>query len=256
MCDLIIALLARASSEAKHIDIETFITIAMVQSPFFCHTAYMLASPEQQQALLDLFKEGSRLVYRKGELIIRDGDTPGGVFYIESGLVKAYDITRYGEENLLIIRKSEEIFPIIWAITDSKWHVMYESLCPTVVYRIDREKYIKAITSRTELLAPLLDITLKMYRIQSQRILNLEYRTARERLISFLLIMNERFGKSTKDGTVIEAPLRQQDIASSINTSRETASRELSALEKKNLISVEKMLITIKDEAKLRSFIE
>jgi CRP-like cAMP-binding protein len=216
----------------------------------------MLASPEQQQALLDLFKQGSRLEYRKGELIIREGDTPGGVFYIESGLVKAYDITRYGEENLLIIRKPEEIFPIIWAITESKWHVMYESLSPTVVYRISRKKYVEAIMTRNELLAPLLDITLQMYRIQSQRILNLEYRTARERLVSFLLIMSERFGKQTKNGTVIEAPLRQQDIASSINTSRETASRELSALEKKNILSVEKMLITIVDETKLRRIIE
>ncbi len=216
----------------------------------------MLASPEQQQALLDLFKQGSRLEYRKGELIIREGDTPGGVFYIESGLVKAYDITRYGEENLLIIRKPEEIFPIIWAITESKWHVMYESLSPTVVYRLSRKKYVEAIMTRNELLAPLLDITLQMYRIQSQRILNLEYRTARERLVSFLFIMSERFGKQTKNGTVIEAPLRQQDIASSINTSRETASRELSALEKKNILSVEKMLITIVDETKLRRIIE
>lgn len=216
----------------------------------------MLASPEQQEALLNLFKQGSRLEYKKGELIIRDGDTPGGVFLIESGLVKAYDITRYGEENLLIIRKSQEIFPIIWAITESKWHVMYEALSPTVVYRIDRKKYVDTITSSTDLLAPLLDITLQMYRIQSQRILNLEYRTARERMVSFLLIMRERFGKETPEGIVIEAPLRQQDIASSINTSRETASRELSALEKKGLLSVKKMLITLRDEEKLRQIIE
>lgn len=216
----------------------------------------MLASPEQQEALLNLFKQGSRLEYKKGELIIRDGDTPGGVFLIESGLVKAYDITRYGEENLLIIRKSQEIFPIIWAITESKWHVMYEALSPTVVYRIGRKKYVEAITSSTDLLAPLLDITLQMYRIQSQRILNLEYRTARERLVSFLLIMRERFGKETPEGVVIEAPLRQQDIASSINTSRETASRELSALEKKGLLCVKKMLITLRDEEKLRQIIE
>lgn len=216
----------------------------------------MLASPEQQEALLNLFKTGSRLEYKKGELIIRDGDTPGGVFFIESGLVKAYDITRYGEENLLIIRKPNEIFPIIWAITESKWHVMYEALSPTTVYRIGRKDYIKAITSSTDLLAPLLDITLQMYRIQSQRILNLEYRTARERLISFLLIMRERFGKETPEGIVIEAPLRQQDIASSINTSRETASRELSALERKGLLHVKKMLITLRDEDKLRQIIE
>lgn len=216
----------------------------------------MLASPTQQQALVRLFQEGSRLQYKKGELIIREGEVPGGVFFIESGLVKAYDITRYGEENLLIIRKQNEIFPIIWAVTQSEWHVMYEALSPTVVYRLSRDVYTDAIRTRSELLAPLMDIVLRMYRIQSQRILNLEYRTARERLVSFLLLMSERFGKEENGITTIEAPLRQQDIASSINTSRETASRELSYLEKKGLIEVEKMLISLKDVAKLRKIIE
>jgi CRP/FNR family transcriptional regulator len=216
----------------------------------------MLATREQKQALIDLFKEGTRLQYKKGELIVRNGDTPAGVFFIESGLVKAYDITRYGEENLLIIRKPEEIFPIIWAITASKWHVMYETMCPSVVYRLSREKYLEAITSRTELLAPLLDITLNMYRIQSQRVINLEYRTARERLVSFLLIMSDRFGEPIGTSIKIGAPLRQQDIASSINTSRETASRELSALEKKGLISMSKMHITLNDMEKIQRIIE
>lgn len=216
----------------------------------------MLASTQQEQALLDLFKKGSRLAYKKSELIIRAHDTPGGVYYIESGLVKAYDLTRYGEENLLIIRKEREIFPIIWAVTNSNWHVMYEALSPTIVYRLERQKYLDAISSRSDLLPPLLDITLEMYRIQSKRILNLGYRTARERLVSFLLIMNERFGAQTPKGVIIQAPLRQQDIASSINTSRETASRELSALEKKHLIAVEKMQITLKDVQALRNIIE
>ncbi len=216
----------------------------------------MLASPSQQQELVRLFQQGSRLQYKKGELIIREGEVPGGVFFIESGLVKAYDITRYGEENLLIIRKQNEIFPIIWAVTRNEWHVMYEALSPTVVYRLSRDAYIEAINARSELLAPLLDIVLRMYRIQSKRILNLEYRTARERLVSFLLLMAERFGKDNGEMITIEAPLRQQDVASSINTSRETASRELSYLEKKGLIGSEKMLISLKDIDSLRKIIE
>lgn len=217
----------------------------------------MLASDAQRQALIDLFKKGSRLEYKKGELIIREGDSPGGIYFIESGLVKAYDITRYGEENLLIIRKPREIFPIIWAVTASEWHVMYEALVPTVVYRLQREHYIEEITSTTDMLAPLLDITLEMYKIQSQRILNLEYRTARERVVSFLLLMLERFGiEDGHGGHLIEAPLRQQDIASSINTSRETASRELTALERKGLITMKKMLITVRDKQALESIIE
>jgi CRP-like cAMP-binding protein len=216
----------------------------------------MLATKAQMDALVDLFHRGTRLTYKKGEFIIRPGETPSGIFYIESGLVKAYDITKYGEENLLIIRKEHEIFPLIWAITGQERHVIYEALAPTEVWRLDRKIYLSFIEAHSEVLAPLLDMTVEMYRIHSERIINLEYRTVRERLISFLLSMSDRFGKKVKDGLEIQVPLKQQDIASSINASRETTSRELSALERKELVcSSQQPFILIRDPEKLRSFL-
>jgi CRP-like cAMP-binding protein len=67
--------------------------------------------------------------------------------------------------------------------------------------------------------------------------------------------MSQRFGQKTKEGIIFEAQLKQQDIASSINASRETTSRELSALERKGLISINSQLILIKDIEKLRTYL-
>lgn len=215
----------------------------------------MLATPAQTAALVELFHHGTRLTYKKGEFIIRPGETLSGIFYIASGLVKAYDITKYGEENLLIVRKEHEIFPLIWAITGQERHVIYEALAPTEVWRLDRAQYLKFIESNSEVLAPLLDMTVEMYRIHSERIINLEYRSVRERLVSFLLTMSTRFGRVTDGGTVIEVPLKQQDIASSINASRETTSRELTALDRKGLVDSGQPQIILKDIETLKSFL-
>jgi CRP/FNR family transcriptional regulator, cyclic AMP receptor protein len=215
----------------------------------------MLATKEQIDSLMRLFHQGSRLAYKKGEFIIRPGETPPGIFYIESGLVKAYDITKYGEDNLLIIRKEKEIFPLIWAITGQERHVIYEALAPTIVWRIDRQDYLKYIETHSEVMAPLLDMTVEMYRIHSERIINLEYRSVRERLISFLLTMSQRFGTSSGNKMTINVPLRQQDIASSINASRETTSRELTALERKGLVKNTQPIIILLDVKKLKSYL-
>jgi CRP/FNR family cyclic AMP-dependent transcriptional regulator len=212
----------------------------------------MLANLKQTAELVEVFRSaGKELTYRKGDYIIRPGDSPPGVFYIYKGLVKAYDITKYGEENLLIMRKEHELFPLIWAITGQERHVIYEALSPTTVWQISREQFVGHMQSHPEALAPLLDMTIEMYRLHSERILNLEYRSVRERIISFLITMGHRFGEQTPAGLRIAAPLRHQDIASSINSSRETASRELSALERKGLISSEQSYITLRDEAAL-----
>jgi CRP/FNR family cyclic AMP-dependent transcriptional regulator len=214
----------------------------------------MLATIQQTEDLLELFRrQGSRYTYKKGEFIIRPGEVPSGVFYIEEGLVKAYDITKYGEENLLIIRREGEVFPLIWGITGQERQVIYEAISPAAVWEIPRTSFIEHITANPESLAPLLDMTVEMYRIHSERILNLEYRSVRERLISFLLTMSHRFGKKTTDGLLINVPLRHQDIASSINASRETTTRELAALERKELITTGQSLITLKDLNKLHA---
>lgn len=216
----------------------------------------MLATIQQTEELLEIFRrQGTRYTYKKGEFIIRPGELPSGVFYIESGLVKAYDITKYGEENLLIIRREGEVFPLIWAITGQERQVIYEAISPAAVWAISRECFLDYLATKPEALAPLLDMTLEMYRIHSERILNLEYRSVRERLISFLLTMSHRFGKKTTDGLLINVPLRHQDIASSINASRETTTRELAALERKELLSTSQSLITLKDLNKLHSYL-
>jgi CRP-like cAMP-binding protein len=98
-------------------------------------------------------------------------------------------------------------------------------------------------------------MTIEMYRIHSERIMSLEYRTVRERLISFLLGSAKRFGSKTDEGMLLNVPLRQQDIASSINASRETTGRELAALEQKGLIEAKRSFILLKDTAKLKSFL-
>ncbi len=216
----------------------------------------MLTDESQVAALINLFHQGTRQLYGKGEYIIRPGSPPGGVFYILSGLVKAYDITKYGEENLLIIRKPGEILGLTWALTGQDRHIIYSTLAPTTLLQISREQFTDFLHTNPKAALPLLDMLVDMYRLHSERILNLEYRTVRERLVSFLLTTSRRFGKETEEGLVLEVPLRHQDIASSISATRETAGRELSAMERQGLLTSAQSRIVLKDIPRLRKYLE
>jgi CRP-like cAMP-binding protein len=213
----------------------------------------MLATLKQTAELVEFFRlHGTKQTFKKGDFIIRPGNAPDGVFYIYQGLVKAFDITKYNEENLLIIRKQDEIFPLIWAVTGNERHIIYQALAPTTTYKLKREVFLEFVSSTSDALIPLLDMTMEMYRLHGDRILTLEYRTVRERIISFLLNMSQRFGKETLNGTLIEVPLRHQDIASSVNATRETTSREISALERKGLLENKQSFTLLKDIEALR----
>jgi len=195
------------------------------------------------------------LTYSKGEFIIRPGESPPGVFYIEEGLAKAYDITKYGEENLLIIRKTGELMGLTWAVTGQDRHIIYTALAPTTVYLISRDSFMEFLRTNPASALPVIDMLTDMYRLHSERIMTLEYRTVRERLVSFLLTTAQRFGEKTPAGMRITVPLKHQDIASSISATRETTSRALAELERGGRLSSEQSYITIKDEPTLRDLL-
>lgn len=215
----------------------------------------MLSTPHQRQLLISLFEGGKLASYTKGEYIIRPGETPQGVYYITEGLVKSYDITKYGEENLLIIRKQGEILGLTWAVTGDKREIIYTALAPTKIRMVSRETFLDFIHANTEIALPVLEMVTDMYRWHSQHIIGLEYRSVRERLIAFLLMMADRFGELQDTETLINVPLRHQDIASSINSSRETASRELAILHRKGLIDNDQSLIVLKDIPSLKKYL-
>lgn len=204
---------------------------------------------------MNLFKQGTLLSYNKNEYIIRPGESPEHVFFIDEGMVKAFYISKYGEENLLIIRKPHELFPLIWAITGQGRNIIYQALTKARVYRIDRLKFSDFLMNNTDALYPFIDLVIKQYRFHSERIINLEYRSVRERLASFLLTMAQRFGKVTPAGILIDVPLKQQDIASSINASRETTSREIGALERLGMIKNTQPCLIITDKPALKKLL-
>jgi CRP/FNR family cyclic AMP-dependent transcriptional regulator len=215
----------------------------------------MLANADEMRALVNLFHSGTKLTYSKGEFIIRPGESPPGVFYLETGLAKAYDITKYGEENLLIIRKAGEFLGLTWAITGQDRHIIYAALAPTTVWLIPRPVFTEYIRAHPATALPVIDLITDMYRLHSERIMTLEYRTVRERLVSLLITTARRFGEKASDGTRIAVPLKHQDIASSISATRETTSRALAELERKGYLRSEQSFITLLDETGLKTFL-
>jgi len=216
----------------------------------------MLAAPSPPNEFVNLFHQGKKLTFKKGEFIIRPGGAPSGIFYIAQGLVKAYDITKYGDENLLIIRKTGEIIGMTWTITGRDRNIIYTALAPTTVFFVEREAFEQYLQEHPQAALPLVDMLVEMYRLHSERILTLEYRTVRERLISFLLTTAERFGREIDDGIFIDVPLRHQDIASSISATRETTSRELASLERHGWLERRQSYVVLRDSDKLRQFLE
>lgn len=200
------------------------------------------------EKLSHFFSKFKKYHYKKGETILRGGDTPQGVYFIDKGYVRDYSISKDGEELTLIIFKSEDFFPMQWVFNDRINQHYFDAMSAVELWRCPKEEFIKFIEENPEIFLELTShITLRLSGIM-QRMEYLAFGNAYEKVASILMICADRFGKEEQGETVIQVILSHRDIANLLGITRETASIEIKKLERKGLISYRGRLLVVKDK--------
>jgi CRP/FNR family transcriptional regulator len=204
------------------------------------------------ESIIAHFNEGSLLRYSKGEALIQSHEEPQGVFLIKEGFVKAYSITRTGNESLLLIHQTGDFIPLPWALDGAHTTgLRYEAMSDVGVLRTSKSSLRSALGDNPWLAQQIMNQAVSMISLYTQRIQTLEYGNARGRVISELLHLAHRFGKNQNGEIIINAPITHQDIADSINMTRETASRAIELLFEENLLGQNDHLLIVKSVQKL-----
>ncbi len=189
--------------------------------------------------------------YKKNQLILGPGTEPSGIFYVKSGYLRLYLISENGKEITFNILKPGAYFSMIWAINNSPNIYFYESLTDVLLFRAPKDDVLKFLRSNPDVLYDLTRRILSgldgMVKLTEALLTGNAY----QQIASILLILTRRFGKQSKDGTVIDLPLTHRLIGTLAGLSRESTSLELEKLTKDNIISQKDRQIVIKDLKKL-----
>ncbi len=142
--------------------------------------------------------------------------------------------------------------PLPWALDGAqKLGVFYEAMDDVTIINSSKVDLRLAMGSDTWLTEQILLQLVNTFKVYAQRIQSLEYRLPRERVIARLLDLADRFGEASSDGIVIQAPITHQDIADSINMTRETASRALELLFYDEMVAQNQHQFVILDAKKM-----
>ena len=217
----------------------------------------MKVNQNDGESIVAHFSDGVVKNFVKGEIMVQGTEPPVGVYYIQSGYVKAYSISPLGQINLLLVHGPNEIMPLPWALDGpQKLGVFYEAISAVCMLRTSKDSLRQAMGINPWLTEQILGQMVNTFTVYANRIQSLGYRLPRERVIACLLDLANRFGRMKSHHIVIEAPVTHQDIADSINMTRETASRALELLTKDGLIIQKNHLFILKDVEKLQDEID
>src|ERR1035437_2190237 len=184
----------------------------------------------------EFYKQFKIRDYKKGEMLIRADDDPQGIFCLTKGYVRQYTISKTGSELTLHILRPISYFPMVWAVNGTPNVYYFEALTEVEVGRAPRDQVVSFIKDKPTIIFALMSELLEDYAETLTRVEHLVFSDAYRRVISILIYIANHFGEETKKGMIVNHRFTQQDIATLVGVTRETASNEMVKLEKEGLI--------------------
>ena len=192
----------------------------------------------------------------KNEPIYFASDPSTSIFFLKSGRVKIVKYSSDGKENILTLINPGEIFGEM-AYMDEKertdFAVTVEPALICAINKNDLGEFISKTPSLNIKLTKLIGLKLKSF---SERIEDLVFKDADQRVISFLLRMVDKNGKNVGEQIFVKPFLKHQDIAELAACSRQTVNYILTDLRDKNIIDFDRKKLIINNLSELKGYLK
>lgn len=204
----------------------------------------------------EFLKEYPTKKFKRGSVILHQGDIPTAVHVIKTGFVKVYNITAAGDERQVLFDITYEVFPIGWIFNKIRhMYFYYEAFSDVELYLVPKDDYVDFLRTQPDQMWRALDYYVDRHIGYQLRMHALEQSKAREKILYTFEFLVRRFGKpSTGANIELDIPLTQQDFANFVGLTRETISLELNKLQREKVITYDKQTYVV-DEKRLQKLL-
>lgn len=202
-----------------------------------------------KEELAELSHEKKIISFKKGDLLIEEGATPKGIYYIDKGTAKMFKLGFNGKEQILRFIKTGDILGYRSILSKQPYGASATAMEDTEACFIPEKFFIKVLEHHPKLAFDILRRISEDLGESAQTITFLAQKTVRERLAEVLLLLEKKLGVD-KDG-FIKISLTREEMANLIGTATESAIRLISEFKTDNLIEVEGRKIKILAHQKL-----
>ena len=212
------------------------------------------ASPKQ--VLQSFLGQYPTKTFKKGEIIIFQGEAPRSGYVVKTGTVKAYNLSVSGDEKPVSFYSDLEVFPASWVYGKIPSAIYYyEAFTSDVtLYTINREEYVTFIKTNPSVAFEELEHNVVDQLGKSMRLNALQHSRASDKLLYTLHYLALSHGHTVGPQQIeITLDLTHQDFANLTGLTRETAATELNKLKHRGVISYGKNVPYKLDLAKLMS---
>jgi CRP-like cAMP-binding protein len=184
-----------------------------------------------------LTPSATKRAFKKGTVLLYQGEAPRMAYIVRSGIVKSYTINAAGEEQIVTFFSAHDFFPGPWIFGKTSTTLYYyETASNCEILTIPRD-ILQDFMGKPAFAPAVLDYFVTNYTSMMMRVTALEQSRAREKIMLTLYYLIFRYGKQTKPSVfTIQLALTHNIIASLVGLTRETTTTELSKLKKQKVV--------------------
>ncbi len=192
--------------------------------------------------------------FRKGQILIYEGDPIESIYMLVSGYVKVSNLLANGSQRTIIIYKPGDAFPLTSFLSgEGVARYFYECMTDVEVLVKSQAEFQDMIKGNLEMGEQLITYTYRMSQQFIERIETLSAQSARSKIISLFHYLAKRVGEPDKERINLKVPLTSQEVADMCGLTRETASLQIIRLKKEGVVSGRRQLSL--DKAKLKKLV-
>lgn len=199
-------------------------------------------TPKEIESLVN---SGVTHMYKKREVIFREGGIPTGIFYVQKGRVKKYKDTVNGGEQIFYICSEGELLGYHALLSEEFYPDSAATLEDSEITFIPKETFLHVLHHSTTLSNKLLKALGHEFSLFINSITNLATKSVRERLAFNLLLLEEKYKDPENPDAVSEINMSRTDLANMVGTAKETLVRLLQEFKRDSLIESNGRIIRI-----------
>lgn len=190
-------------------------------------------------------------VYKKGELLFRDGAYPTGIFYITEGKVKKYKVDEKGKEHIIYVANKGELLGYHAILAEDRFPDSAAALEESLVAFIPKEDFLNTLHQSKELNRILLKTLSHEFAVLANSLTMFAQKSVRERLALQLIVLREKYKVNFQTGMPVEINMGREDLASLVGTARENVVRLLTEFKESGILETKGRKIIVHDVNKL-----
>lgn len=191
----------------------------------------------------------TEIIYKRGEVIKKEGDQIDSFLYLRKGLVKLYKTDKSGKDQILSINKPTDFINLLNIFSNSNYKYSIAALEETLVCDVELTALMQIIENNSSFSLKLLNRISKTSDEIIEDRFTISQKQIKGRVAYILLFLSDNiYHKKT-----FRMPVTRREIGELISMTTENTIRTFSEFKKDGLISMDGKVLTILDYNRLKN---